>query len=250
MRVPASTITFNMGTVVSPIGLTSGTLSLARNVTIAGPGANLLTVQRTSGTFGVLTIQPGLTVTMSGVTIAGGTATGSPNRGGGIYNNGSNLTLSAVARDRQHGRRSAGRSSTAPRSASASLTIVNSTLSGNSASAGGAIVNQGAGAIALLTIRNTTISGNTRARQRRRDLQRRAGLADHDHATAPSPTTADDSVGTGGGMYLEPGSGAVVLQNTIVAGNVIGLGPATPDDVSGALDGCVRRIRSSARAPA
>ena len=100
---PGSTITFNMGTVVSPIGLTSGTLSLARNVTIAGPGANLLTVQRTSGTFGVLTIQPGLTVTMSGVTIAGGTATGSPNRGGGIYNNGSNLTLSAVAVTRQHG---------------------------------------------------------------------------------------------------------------------------------------------------
>ena len=156
---PGSSITFNMGTVVSPIGLTSGTLTLGRNVTITGPGANVLTLQRTGGTFGIVTIQPGLTVTMSGVTIAGGTATGSPNRGGGIYNNGSTLTLSAVALTGN----SAGFGGALFNSAevaAASVTIVNSALNGNSASLGGAIDNQSAGAPALLTIRNTTISGN------------------------------------------------------------------------------------------
>ena len=232
---PGSSITFNMGTVVSPIGLTSGTLTLGRNVTITGPGANVLTVQRTGGTFGIVTIQPGLTVTISGVTIAGGTATGSPNRGGGIYNNGSTLTLSAVALTGN----SAGFGGALFNSAevaAASVTIVNSTLNGNSASLGGAIDNQSAGAPALLTIRNTTISGNVALGN--------GGAIFNGGPASPMTITngtivnnRTDGAGTGGGLYLEPGSGAVVLQNTIVAGNVIGLGPATPDDVSGALDG-------------
>src|SRR4026207_1363080 len=41
-----STITFDMGMVVSPIALTSGELSISQNLTINGPGSNLLTVQR------------------------------------------------------------------------------------------------------------------------------------------------------------------------------------------------------------
>ena len=41
-----STITFDMSNVVSPINLTSGELLINKNLTINGPGANLLTVQR------------------------------------------------------------------------------------------------------------------------------------------------------------------------------------------------------------
>ena len=60
--------------VVSPIDLTSGQLTIDKHLTITGPGANLLTVQRTSGTSRIFAINPGKTVTISGLTIAGGNA--------------------------------------------------------------------------------------------------------------------------------------------------------------------------------
>ena len=46
---PGSTITFDMAQVVSPITLTSGELLIDKNLTILGPDANVLTVQRTPG---------------------------------------------------------------------------------------------------------------------------------------------------------------------------------------------------------
>src|SRR6185436_6749230 len=43
-----STITFNMATVTSPISLTSAQLLVNKNLTITGPGATTLTIQRSS----------------------------------------------------------------------------------------------------------------------------------------------------------------------------------------------------------
>jgi CSLREA domain-containing protein/uncharacterized repeat protein (TIGR01451 family) len=126
-----STITFDMSQVVSPITLTSGELLIDKNLTITGPGANVLAVQRSSGApnFRIFEIQSGFTATISGLTISGGKL--SPGfSGGGIFNGGT-------------------------------LTLTNSTVSGNSsgnAAAGGGIFNNGGG---ILIMTNSTVSGNS-----------------------------------------------------------------------------------------
>ncbi len=150
---PGDTINFAAG--VTTITLTSGELLINENLTINGPGANLLSVQRStaSGTpvfriFNISNISngttSGLTVTISGLTIANGLAHSesgdfASNIGGGIVNN--------------HG----------------TLAVENCTLSGNTAAFGGGIYNQGDGgyagepaqAPATLTITNCTFSRNS-----------------------------------------------------------------------------------------
>src|SRR6266403_2283751 len=57
------------------ITLTSGELPITHNITISGPGANLLTVKRSSsaGTnFRIFHVMPSLTVTIQGLTISDG----------------------------------------------------------------------------------------------------------------------------------------------------------------------------------
>jgi uncharacterized delta-60 repeat protein len=101
-----STITFDMTQVTSPINLTSGELAINKNLTITGPGANLLTVRRSTanGTpnFRIFKINQNMTVTISGMTISNGRAAdgvsapvfGGPGEaGGGILNAGGVLTL-------------------------------------------------------------------------------------------------------------------------------------------------------------
>src|SRR5258708_7620973 len=96
----ASTITFNMAMVTSPISLTTAELSINKNLTITGPSSSLLTVQRSSagGTpqFRIINIGSG-TVSISGVTVtngkspdgaAGGAIGGNGVDGGGITNAG------------------------------------------------------------------------------------------------------------------------------------------------------------------
>src|SRR4029077_9673404 len=122
------TIDFSV-TTPATITLTSGELLVNKSVTISGPGAGQLSVD---GNFAstVFHISPGKTVTISGLTITNGYASGS--HGGGIYND------------------------------HATLTVNNSTLSGNStASSGGGIANDGSCGSATLTINNSTISGNS-----------------------------------------------------------------------------------------
>ena len=126
-----TTITFDMTRVVSPIALapividypinTGGALVINKDLTIIGPGANLLTVKRYDpdqydsrfDNFGIFNIQSG-TVTISGLTMSNGypwsggaisnsgtlTLTNSMvsgnstagGEGGGIYNNGGSLS--------------------------------------------------------------------------------------------------------------------------------------------------------------
>ena len=74
------TINFAVG--ITTITLTSGELLINKNLTINGPGANVLTVQRSSMVlFRIFNISPAGTTTISGLTIAGGQA----ELGGGVY---------------------------------------------------------------------------------------------------------------------------------------------------------------------
>ena len=85
----ASTITFNMALVTSPITLTTSELTISKNLTVTGPGSSVLTIRRgtAAGTaqFRVFNVNSG-TVNISGVTVTNGTPTASTPDGGGIVN--------------------------------------------------------------------------------------------------------------------------------------------------------------------
>lgn len=110
--------------VARTITLDGTQLAIAKNLTINGPGANLLTVSGNNASR-VFNINGNFNVSLSGLTITGGNTSSG---GGGIINFGGTLTMS------------------------------NSTISGNTAGFGGGIRNAGGG---MLTVTNSTISGNT-----------------------------------------------------------------------------------------
>ncbi len=120
-----STITFAPN-VTGAINLTSGELVLNKSLTIVGPGANLLSIQRDASApiFRVFNISPASVIAnISGLTIANGFSTAS---GGGIQTFGT-------------------------------LTLANTTISGNVALNGGGIYNN----FGTLIVDGSTISGNS-----------------------------------------------------------------------------------------
>jgi len=152
----------------STILLTSGELTISKNITINGPGAGLVGVQRdgTASSFRVFHLNPGQTATITGLTISNGVSTS----GGGIYNDHSNLTVngcvlsgnSATSTD-THGGGAIFNDGTV---GNATLNVLNTTISNNSAPSsngfGGAIVSLGDNnGSASLTITNSTLNGNS-----------------------------------------------------------------------------------------
>ena len=130
------------------ITLTSGELLVDKSVTINAAGADELAVDGNAAST-VFQIDSGKIVTISGLTIRNGQG----NFGGGILNGDSatltiiNSTLSGNTGGNGGGSFNSG-----------TLSVINSTVSGNMASEGAGIYNSGAGA---LTIINSTFSGNT-----------------------------------------------------------------------------------------
>jgi hypothetical protein len=150
------TINFDSSLSGQKITLTSGELNVDKDVTISGPGANNLAVDGNAQNR-VLSINPGNTVTISGLTIENG-YTDEPPGGGGIFNYDSTLMVSNCT---IRGNSGGGISNDGFRG-SATLTITNCTVSGNTTSlSGGGIANRGAEGGALLTITNSTIIGNS-----------------------------------------------------------------------------------------
>src|SRR6266851_3831568 len=152
------------------ITLTSGELLCSKNLSVTGPGANLLTVSGNNDSR-VFKIASGTTVSLSGLTITKGYNTDS---GGGIQNDGtltlSNSTLASnSAFDGggiyNNGTLTLSNSTLASNSSafdgggilnSGTLTFNNSTLAGNSANYGGGIYNTG-----TLTFSNSTLASNS-----------------------------------------------------------------------------------------
>jgi Chlamydia polymorphic membrane protein (Chlamydia_PMP) repeat len=174
------------------ITLTTGHLEVRKNLTISGPGAANLAVDGngSSRVFFINSIFVSKIVSISGLTITNGTASGFyPGLyGGGIYNNRATLTLSnctvsgnSATYDgggifNDHGALTVSNSTVSGNSCSqygggiyndalvtgATVTITNSTLSGNSAPCcGGGIFNEGFSGPATVTITNSTLSGNS-----------------------------------------------------------------------------------------
>jgi predicted outer membrane repeat protein len=98
----------------------------------------------------VLTVEEDMDVSLSYLTITGGRSAAG---GGGLYNEGGNITLDHVT---MNNNTASGGSGGAINRGAGSVIILASTISGNSASFGGGIYTDG-----TLTVRDSTISGNT-----------------------------------------------------------------------------------------
>jgi CSLREA domain-containing protein len=229
-------ININFSGVTNPISLGSVLPDINHSVNINGPGADMLTVQRSSGSsFRIFTINPSMTVGISGLTISNGSAA----QGGGIYNNHGTLTVASCAISGNSASvEGGGVYSGGVGAGNASLTISESTISGNnSANDGGGVYVNGGSGTASLTMINSTVSGNTASRHTG-GVYVISATATLTNVTVTNNRADNntDTVGAAGG--LAEATGAVTLHNTLVAGNFRGGSPSTTrDDVNGILQG-------------
>jgi hypothetical protein len=213
---PASgTVNFQAG-LSGTITLTTGELLINKDLTIVGPGVNVITV---SGNLAsrVFDIAATFTVATSGLTLADGTVSGINVTGGGIFNAGTlTLTDCVLSGNRASGPGTAGGGI----SNTGTLTVTNSTLSGNSAfgalggSSGGGISNTG-----TLTVTNSTLSGNF-AFAFRPGGGAGGGIYNGGTLTVTNSTLSGNSVsgasGRGGGIY---NGGSLTVANSTLSGN-------------------------------
>src|SRR5208282_4295260 len=180
----------------SPATITlASTLTINTSLTISGPGASNLAISGNNAVQ-VFSIGGGITVNISGVTIENGSFGGYP-YGSGIANGGT-LTLT--------------NSTVSGNSASnyvggiynyGTLTLTNSTVSGNSASYEGGIFNQG-----TLTLTNSTVSGNSASYE--------GGIFNDGTLTLSNSTVSGNSASYEGGIS---NYGTLTAKNSIVANN-------------------------------
>ena len=212
-----STITFN---VTGTIPLSSGQIKIDKDLTIQGPGADVLIVQNTaarSTTSRIFNFDSGVTATIAGLTISGGDiyAQSSSDNGGGIYNAG-NLTVTGSIITNNQALSPGGfvgltLGGGITNVTGATLIVVNSTISNNNVfGIGGGIANFG-----TLNIDRSTISAN---------------VADYDGGgiyTAGAVNITNSTISSngtglfgrgGGGIYQN--AGTVMLTNSTVSGNV------------------------------
>ena len=219
------TIDFSGAGASGTITLTNGALLIKQSVTIVGPGANLLTISG-NNQCPVFLLNGGLTVSLSGLTIANGNSSiGGSGFGGGIAN-GSGTTLT-VSNSTFSGN-SAGSSGEGGGIANTgTLTVSNSTFSGNSASSGqgGAIANGSASA--TLTVSNSTFSGNTASGGQGGAIYSGGTL------TVSNSTFSGNSASSGGGILNYNSGATVTITNSVVAGNTDTASGQAGNDCSG-----------------
>ncbi len=195
------TINFALPSGTTAITLTSDQLLISKNLTIAGPGANLLSVVRGRATgkpffnFRILEIDSG-NVTISGLTIANGSVSAS--NGGGILNQ-----------------------------SSGTLTLTGCTISGNVASSSGGNTGGYGGGIyfpsgsGTMIITNCTISGNTAAGSDYSGTQGGLGAGIFDQGgmvnVANSTISGNTALVGGGGIYTA--NVTLTITNSTISGN-------------------------------
>jgi CSLREA domain-containing protein len=211
------------------VTLTTALPDLSSDINIVGPGANLLKVSRgeMAPRFGVFTISPNVTASISGVTMTGGwtadggngtSSGGTAESGGGIHNKG-NLTITrCTVTGNQTGNGGSGGLGYGGSGGGimnlGTLTLIDSTVSDNRTGDGGSGRPGGGGGVpggsgghgggidngGTATVINTTISGN------------RTG---NGATGGPSNTIP----GLGAGIY---NAGEMTISNTTISGNETG----------------------------
>ena len=196
--------------------LTGGELVVSNDINILGPGAAALAVSG-DGASRVFHLVPGVTVTISGLSITNGVAGGllPPDQGGGgIFNDHSTLTLNNCAivgnsapASSVNGGQGGGIDN------SGTLNMLNCMVSGNSTGGSGGGVLNDVGT--TLNITGVTFSGNNA-------LAAGGGILNEVGATVSVKNSTIDgngSVSGGGGIA---NSGTLVLTNTLLSGNSTG----------------------------
>jgi predicted outer membrane repeat protein len=231
------TVDFQAG-LSGTITLTTGELAISKDLTIAGPGADVITVSGNHASR-EFDIGAAVTVDISGLTIADGSVTNA--NGGGIYSNGA-LTVtastlsgnSATNGGNGGGIYNAGTLTVAAstldantadgygggiysETSSATVTVTSSTLTGNSATSGGGIEAWNS----TLTVTDCTLSGNS--------APRGAGGGIHgflgSRMTVTASTLSGNSADGGGGIE---NNGMLTVTASSFRGN-----SAIPDDGGG-----------------
>jgi len=246
-----ATISFDMSQVVSPITLTTGELSINKNLTIQGPGASPLTISGNNASR-VFNIQSGQTVDVSDLTITNGKATGgnngggvlnsgtltltncnlfsnsTANNGGGIFNSGPSLTLNNC----NIGGAAAGQSNTAIFSGagvfsnSGTLSITAGSFVANSAGAQGGGAIQVAGGTA--TINGVAISQNHAF------ISFGGGIGSTGGTTSLVNSLIATNTGSSGGALWNNGGNITVVNSTLSGNSATGAGGGVRSD-SGTL---------------
>ncbi len=251
----ASTITF---TITGTLNLLSFLPTISGNLSINGPGANLLTVKRDdamTGTLAIFVISSNGAVTLSGLTIS------NANQSNGIAHISSNGTLNitdCVVSGNQSG--SAGGAGLFT-SSNGVINITNTTFSGNSASGGegGAIRHDGSAIINIngctfsgnsavnlaclhnnnngtINVTNTVINGNTTIHEGGAIGNARAG-----GTVTVTGCTITNNVANGlGGAIMNYNAGTVTVTDSTISNNTANLG-----NVCNLLNGTVNIIRST-----
>jgi hypothetical protein len=205
--VSDDTISFDAG--VTNIVLVNSEIVISNNgaLTINGPGANVLTIDGGAGTNRIF-FSNGATVTISGVTLTGGNGTGiNSGAGGAIRADGGTLVLNGV---HVTANSSAGGGGGVIFVDAANNQILDSTFSANTAGDCGGFFN----VRSTLTVTNSTVSGNSATGLGGGICSNTGGT------TLQSVTITGNSAGIGGGgMYQFDGT--VSLGNTIVASNPV-----------------------------
>jgi hypothetical protein len=187
-----STIAFSLGGGAHTITLSGAQLDLGNNsasITIDGPGAGLLSISGNEASR-VFQVDGGVTASISGLTISGGSA-GPFGSGGGVSNQGTvTLTDCTLSGNTAVGEYGGGLVN------DATAKLVRCTISGNSAGSGGGLANNGA----MMTLTDCTIVSNT-ARFGGGDGGSGGGVAiEGGTAMLTDCTISDNTAGTGGGL--------------------------------------------------
>jgi hypothetical protein len=217
--------TINFAGGITTINLTSSQLLISKNLNISGPGANLLTIQRTSGFFRIFEIDSGSTnTTISGLTITKGWVdrpNGLGASGGGILNSAASGTVSIVnCTISNNTADDVGVGSGGGIYNAGTVNIINTTISNNFSPQGGGIYNA-TGAWANIT--NCTISSNSIGNLGKGGGVNNAGTL---HVTNGSISgNGSGKFGEGIGVW---NNGTATFRNSIIAKNL-------DEDFNGAL---------------
>jgi hypothetical protein len=225
--------TINFASGINTITLTSAELLIDKSLTISGPGANLLTIQRSSASgtpfFRIFEIGSGnLNVTISGLTISKGNAGGD---GDGIYNGSGTLTVAGctISGNIDDGQGCCGGgigcfgcgAGGGIFNSTGTINVNSSTISGNFAGensngGGGGIFNSTGGTVNIL---NSTLSGNNGSGFTS-SAAHGGGIKNAGTVTITTSTIYGNTGGAfGGGIY---NTGTVTITNGTISGNTAG----------------------------
>lgn len=211
------TVQFQVG-LTGTITLTTGQITIGKNLTIQGPGARILSVSGNNAGR-IFNLLAGNTINVSGLTLTGGNASAGTVGGGAIENGGATLNLSQMTIT---GNTAGGNVGGAiDNEGGGVITIAESTLSNNTSTfRGGAIQNQ----LGTMTLTNSTLSGNSAGAAGRGGAVRNAAGAT---LNLVSCTVFNNSANLGGNLSAL--GGTINMQNSIIAGGVALGGGSAPN---------------------